>query len=47
MYGCKMWINALKYTKTCSFHMKKTRWNLGHLRQFTIMMCKSKNLIII
>jgi hypothetical protein len=24
MYGCKMWFNGLKYTKTCySFHLKQ------------------------
>jgi hypothetical protein len=22
-YGCRMWSSGLKYTKTCSFHMKQ------------------------
>jgi hypothetical protein len=22
-YGCRVWFSGLKYTKTCSFHMKQ------------------------
>jgi len=40
------WFNGLKDTKTCAISYE-TCWNLGHLKQFAIIMCRSKTLIII
>jgi hypothetical protein len=44
----RMWFNGLKYIKTCSsFHMKQNVEIFKQLRQFAIMMCESKKIIII
>jgi hypothetical protein len=40
------WFNGLKYTEICSISYETCR-NLGHLKQFAIMMCRSRTLIII
>jgi hypothetical protein len=45
-YGCGVWFSGLKYTKTCSFHMKKNV-EIKNLRKFAIMMCRLRILIII